>query len=107
MKTGFLVLALLMGCSGGVSSLQDSSPPRCLDLCAMNFAQCTERHPGDYTACADQRRSCDQECRSQEAEAEAQAGQAEVLSPNDMQMQPSTQEPARDKSMERDAGAPD
>lgn len=93
MKRILVLFALVLGCSGGSANSASDGPPRCLDLCGMNFAQCTERHPGDYTACADQRRDCDQECRAQEAEAEGRSSNAEILSPNDFQPQDSTSEP--------------
>ncbi len=86
MKILFVMIAALglgIGCSGGGQNISAEGPPRCLDFCAMNFAQCTERHPGDYTACADERRSCDSECRSQHAETEVTGGGSEEIAPNE------------------------
>jgi hypothetical protein len=86
MKILFVMLAALgigMGCSGGGQNISDEGPPRCLDFCAMNFAQCTERNPGDYTACSDDRRSCDSECRAQHAETEVTATGPDGIAPNE------------------------
>lgn len=84
MKMILLLIATLgLGCSGGGQNVTAEGPPRCLDFCAMNFAQCTERNPGDYTACSEDRRSCDQECRSQHAETEVTGEANNGLKPSE------------------------
>lgn len=84
MKMILVLFATLgFGCSGGGQNTSADGPPRCLDFCAMEFTQCTERNPGDYSACSDGRRSCDQECRAQHSESEV-TGNAKIgVEPNE------------------------
>lgn len=84
MKKLFVLGLMVTGCSGGAQAYKSDGPPRCLDLCSANFTQCTERNPGDYTACSSQRARCDQDCRAEHAESETTNSDPKVLGPNDM-----------------------
>mgnify|MGYP001547075907 CR=1 FL=1 len=35
----------------------------CSNHCGQGFAACTERHPGDFSACSQERNSCETTCR--------------------------------------------
>ncbi len=63
-------LALAISCSADPRVAERGIGPqaRCIDICGANFTACTQNNPGDYTACADDRRQCDKECESQAAE---------------------------------------
>lgn len=68
---------------------------RCIDICGANFTACTQNNPGDYTACAGDRRDCDQECESQAAEQRIEPAQ-ETVEPVDVPIggQPEGEQPA-------------
>lgn len=78
-----LAVLMLVGCSGAQNALE-SGQPRCMDICGAEFNQCTNANPGDFTACADRRRTCDQDCRGDQAERETMTSEEEVVPPSEI-----------------------
>lgn len=84
MKTIFVgILVMLAGACSGSQGVADSGQPRCLDICASMFTECTNRNPGDFTACAEQRRNCDVQCRGDEAERDTVTTQDHQMTPDE------------------------
>lgn len=82
MLMGLSVLAFA-GCSGSQGAME-TGQPRCIDICGAEFSQCTNANPGDFTACADRRRTCDAQCRGDQAERETMTSEEEVVPPSEI-----------------------
>lgn len=81
--------ALVFACSSDPQVRQgDETNPvatsRCIDICSAGFTACTNRNPGDFSGCSDERRQCEKECRAQKAELSADPGDGEVIPPEEI-----------------------
>lgn len=70
-----------LGCSGAPT--QSDGHARCIDICGAEFSQCTNHNPGDFTACADRRRQCDNQCTGDAAERDVPTSQEEIITPSE------------------------
>ena len=81
--TVLALFALAVSCASDprVAERMGSEGPkmRCMDMCAANFNQCTNKYPGDFAACSDGRRDCDQECNKQAAEQRVEQPEEKVV----------------------------
>lgn len=73
---------LLVGCATNAQPRAEETP-QCTSLCHNRLATCTERHPGDYSACRDQFSSCEQTCEGNRAIERMEREDEEVVVPTD------------------------
>jgi len=76
------LLMLAAACSGS-QGVAESGHPRGLDICGSQFAACTNHNPGDFTACADRRRTCEVQCTGEEAERDTITNQSHQMTPDE------------------------